>query len=100
MEMIVNLQGEDDFEANNSIDQLVQLVQKGQDLVDSNIANDYMDEDSIVIVDSNDIESKVVKIGDAQNSANEILSFMASHGSQGFTTIELSMMERISDKLT
>jgi hypothetical protein len=27
-----------------------------------------------------------VKIGDAHNSAKEVLSFMASHGSHGFTT--------------
>jgi hypothetical protein len=58
IEMIVNMQGEDDFEAKYSIDQLVQLVQEGQEAVDSNIANDYMDEDSTVIVDSNDIEPK------------------------------------------
>jgi CMP-2-keto-3-deoxyoctulosonic acid synthetase len=49
MEIIVNIQGEDDFEAKYSIDQLVQLVQEGQEVVDSNIANDYMDEDSTVI---------------------------------------------------
>ena len=78
----------------------MQLVQKGQDLVGSNIANDYMDEDSIVIVDSNDIVPKVVKIGDAQNSAKEILSFMVNHDSQGSITAELLMMEKISDKLT
>jgi hypothetical protein len=78
----------------------VQLVQEGQEGVDSNIANDYMDEDSIVIVDSNEIEPKVLKIGDAQNSAKEVLSFMASHGSQGFPTAKLLMMERIRDKLT
>jgi hypothetical protein len=59
----------------------VQLVQEGQEVVDSNIANDYMDEDSIVIVDSNDIEPKVVKIGDAENSTKEVLSFMPSHNS-------------------
>jgi hypothetical protein len=82
MEMIVNMQGEDDFEAKYSINQLVQLVQEGHEVVDSNIANDYMDEDSIVIVDSNEIELKVVKIGNAQNFAKEVLSFMASHGSQ------------------
>jgi tRNA A37 threonylcarbamoyladenosine dehydratase len=82
----------------------VQLVQEGQEAVDSNIANDYMDEDSIVIVDSNDIiEPKVVNIGTAQNSAKEVLSFMASHGSQGFTTTKfytptLLMMERIRNK--
>jgi hypothetical protein len=59
------MQGGNDFEAEYSIDQLVQLVQEGQEVVDSNIANDYMDENSIVIVDSNDTEPKVVKIGDA-----------------------------------
>jgi hypothetical protein len=59
-----------------------------------------MDEDYTMIVDSNDIEPKVVKIGDAQNFAKEVLSFMASHGSQGFTTTELLIMERICDKLT
>jgi hypothetical protein len=36
----------------------MQLVQEGQEVVDSNIANDYMDEDSTIIVDSNDIEPK------------------------------------------
>jgi hypothetical protein len=40
-----------------------------------------------------------VKIGDVQSSTKEVLSFMASHGSQGFTTTELLMMERICDKL-
>jgi hypothetical protein len=58
MKMIANMQGGNDFEAEYSIDQLVQLVQEGQEVVDSNIANDYMDENSIVIVDSNDIEPK------------------------------------------
>ena len=41
------MQGEDNFEAKCSIDQFVQLVQK---VVDSNITNDYMDVDSIVIL--------------------------------------------------
>jgi hypothetical protein len=67
--------------------------------IDNNV-NDYMDEDSILIINSNNIESKVVKIGDAQNSAKEVLSFMASHDSQGFITTKLLMMERICDKLT
>jgi hypothetical protein len=58
MEMIVNMQGEDYFEAEYTIDQLVQLVQEGQEVVDSNIANDYMDEDSTLIVDNNDIEPR------------------------------------------
>jgi hypothetical protein len=48
----------------------------------------------------NDIEPKIVKMGDAQNSANDVLSFMASQGSQGFTIEQLLMMERICDKLT
>jgi hypothetical protein len=47
MEIIVNMQGEDNFEAKCSIDHVVKLVQK---VVDSNIANDYMDVDSIVIL--------------------------------------------------
>jgi hypothetical protein len=46
-----------------------------------------MDEDSTVIVDRNDIESKVIKIGDTQNFAKEVLSFMASHGLRGFITV-------------
>jgi hypothetical protein len=45
-----------------------------------------VDEDSIVIVDSNDIEPKVFKKVDAQNSTKEVLSFIGSQGSQGFTT--------------
>ena len=91
------MQGEDDFEAEYSIDELVQLVQEGQEVVDSNISNDYMDEGSTMKVDNNDIESKVVKIDNAQNSTKEVLNFMASHSSQGFTTAKLLMMERICD---
>ena len=59
-----------------------------------------MDEGSTVIVDRNDIESKVVKIGDVQNFAKEVLSFMASHSFRGFITLDLLMMERIYGKLT
>jgi hypothetical protein len=44
-----------------------------------------MDEDCIIIVNSNDIESKVVKIDDLQIITKEVLSFMASQGSHGFT---------------
>jgi hypothetical protein len=36
----------------------VQLVQEGQEVVDSNIDNDYVDEDSTVTFDSNDIKPK------------------------------------------
>jgi hypothetical protein len=46
------------------------------------------------------LSPRVVKIGDAQNSTKEVLSFMASHGSQGFATTELLIMERICDKFT
>jgi hypothetical protein len=46
------------------------------------------------------LSPKVVKIGDAQNSTKEVLSFMTSHGSQGFTTAELLTMKRIYNKLT
>ena len=41
MEMIPNMQGENDFEIQYSIDQLVLVVQKGQEVVDSNITNVY-----------------------------------------------------------
>jgi hypothetical protein len=59
-----------------------------------------VDEDSTMIVDSNNIEFKVVKIANAQIPAKEDLSFMASQGSQGFTIAKLLMMERICEKLT
>jgi hypothetical protein len=51
-----------------------------------------VDEDSTMIVDSNDIEPKIIKIVDAQNSAKDVLSFMASQDSQGFTTSKLLIM--------
>jgi hypothetical protein len=59
-----------------------------------------VDEDSLVILDSNDIEPKVVETVDAQYSIKEVLSFMASQGSQGFIATKLLMMERFYDKLT
>jgi hypothetical protein len=45
-----------------------------------------VDEDSTMIVDRNDVEPKVVKVVDAQN-AKEVLSFMASEGSQKASNI-------------
>jgi hypothetical protein len=45
-----------------------------------------VDEDSTMIVDSNNIEPKVVKLADAQNSAKNILGCRASQGSQGNIT--------------
>jgi hypothetical protein len=43
---------------------LCKWSKKGQDVVDSNITIVYMDDDSIVIVDSYNIKPKGVKIGD------------------------------------
>jgi hypothetical protein len=51
----INMEGEDDLRWNNSTKELVQLVQDGKDVLDS------MEED-LLIVDSNDDQSKVVKL--------------------------------------
>jgi hypothetical protein len=59
-----------------------------------------IDEDSPMMVDSNNIESKVVKIAATQNFAKEVLGSMASQGLHGFIRAMLLMMERIYDKLT
>jgi 3,4-dihydroxy-2-butanone 4-phosphate synthase len=59
-----------------------------------------VDDDSIVIVDSNNIEPKVVEITHAQYSTKDVLNFMESQGSQGFITTKLLMMERICNKFT
>jgi hypothetical protein len=56
----INMEGEDDFEVEYSTEELVQLVQDGEQILD------FMEEDPL-IVDSNDDESKVVKLSDAQN---------------------------------
>ena len=87
----VNMEGEDDFEVEYATEELVQLVQDGQEgrgpLVDP------------LIDDSNDVESKVVKLSDAQKYVKDVLNFMASQGSQIFNTMELLGMEKIHDKL-
>ena len=50
-----------------------------------------------LIDNSNDLESKVVKLSDAQKYVKDVLNFMASQDSQIFTTTEL---RKIHDKLT
>ena len=52
------MEGEDDFEVEYSTEELVQLVQDGEQVLDS------MEEDPW-IVDSSDNVSKVVKLSDA-----------------------------------
>ena len=88
----INMEGEDDFEVEFSTEELVQLVQDGEQVLDS------MEVDPL-IVDSSDDESKVVKLSDAQKYAKDVLNFMASQGSQIFSTHELLEMEKIHDKL-
>ena len=88
----INTEGEDDFEVEYSIDELVQLVQDGQEV-------HYPVEVDPLIDESNDVESKVVKLSDAQKYVKDVLNFMASQGSQIFNTMELLGMEKIHDKL-
>jgi hypothetical protein len=72
------MEGEDDFEVEYSNEELVQLVQDGEQILDS------MEEDPLI--DSSDDESKVVKLSDAQKYAKVVLNFMASQGSHIFNT--------------
>ena len=46
-----------------------------------------------LIVDSTDDESKVVKLSDGHKYTKDVLNFMASQGSQIFSTRELLWME-------
>ena len=69
-----------------------QLVQDGQEVHDPVEVDPLID-------DSNDVESKVVKLSDAQKYVKDVLNFMASQGSQIFNTMELLGMEKIHDKL-
>jgi hypothetical protein len=64
------------------------------------ILKPLVDEDYTVRVDSNSNEPHVVKIAIVQNFTKEVLSFMESQKTQGFTTTKLLMMERICDELT
>src|SRR6202011_886153 len=75
----INMEGEDDFEVEFSSEELVQLVQVGEQVLDS------MEVDPL-IVDSSDDESKVVKLSDAQKYAKDVLNFMANQGFQNFKT--------------
>ena len=42
-----------------------------------------------LIDDSTNVESKVAKLSDAQNFVKDVLNFMASKGSQFFSTMEV-----------
>ena len=53
------MEGEDDFEVEYSTEELAQLVQDGQEV------HDFVKVDPL-IDDSNDVESKVVKLSNAQ----------------------------------
>ena len=52
-----------------------------------------------MIDDSHDVESKVVKLSDAQKIVKDVLNFLVGRGSQTFNTVELLVMEEIHDKL-
>ena len=88
----VNMEGEDEFEVELSAEELLQFVQQ-----DEEVLSDAMEEDIGDGID--DLEPRVVKLDDAQMSAKDVLSFMASQGSKMFGTEELLAMERIHDKL-
>lgn len=72
-------------------EELVQLVQDGEELLDS------MKEYSMM-VDSIDDEYKIMKLNKSQKYDKDLLNFMASHGCQIFNTQELLVMEKIHDK--
>ena len=88
----VNMEGEDEFEVEYSTQDLVQLVQNEQET-----SSDVMEEENVLDID--DVEPKVVKLGDAQMCAKDVFNFMASQGSKFFSTGELLVMERIQEKL-
>ena len=67
----INMEGEDDFEVEFSTEELVQLVQDGEQVLDS------MEVDPL-IVDSSDDEYKVVKLSEAQKYVEDVLNFIAS----------------------
>ena len=85
------MEGEDDFDVEYSTEVLV-LVQDSQEV------HDLVEVDPL-IDDSNDVESKVVKLSDAQKFVKDVLNFMVGQGSQIFNTMELLGMEKIHDKL-
>jgi hypothetical protein len=64
----VNIQSKDDFEDEYSINQFVPMIA---------CYNYNEDEDSTMIVDTNNIESNVMKVANAQISLKEVLNFIA-----------------------
>ena len=88
----VNMEGEDDFEVEYSTKELVQLVQDGREV------HDLVEVDTL-IDDSNDVQSKVVKLSDAQKYVKNVLNFMASQGSQIFNSMDVLGTEKTHDRL-
>ena len=87
------MEGEDDFEVEYFIEELVQLVQDGHEV------HDPVEVDPL-INDSNDVESKVVtKVNDAQKYVKDVLDLMANQGFQILNTMELLGMGKIQVKL-
>ena len=88
------MEGEDNFEVESSIEELVQLVQDGQEIHNPVEVDPLID-------DSNDVSRpKAIKLSDAQKYVKNVLNFMSSQGSQTFNTMELLKMDKIHDKLT
>ena len=87
------MKGEDDFEVEYFVEELVQLVQDGHEV------HDPVEVDPL-INDSNDVESKVVtKVNDAQKYVKDVLDLMANQGFQILNTMELLGMGKIQVKL-
>ena len=78
----VNKEDVDNYEVECSTEELVQLVQDGQEVHDPIEVDPLID-------DSNDVEPKVVKLSDAQNYAKDVLNFVASQGFQNFNIMEV-----------
>jgi hypothetical protein len=68
-----------------------------EDIVTAN--TDDVDIDTM-LVDVNDIETKIFKLKDAQAFGRDFVNFMLGSGSRVFTTTEILQMNRICDKLT
>ena len=86
------MESEDDFEVKYSSEELVQLVQDGQEV------HDLVEVDPL-IDDSNDVESNLAKLSDTQRFIRDVFIFMANQGSHIFSTMVLLEMEKIHDKL-
>ena len=87
------MEGDDDFEVQSSTEELVQSVQDGREVHNPVKVDPLID-------DSNDVESKAMKLSDAQKYVKNVVNFKSSQGSQIFNTMELLGMEKIHDKLT